>query len=1058
MILRPLLLLALALCANDALLPSSLSAQTSRDDLRFSHYTDAHGLSQNTVLCALQDRRGFMWFGTQDGLNRFDGYSFRVFKHDPDNANSLSENWIWSIYEDRRGYLWIATFGGGANRFDPQTETFTVYRHAAQDSLSLSHDTVWAFAEDAQGALYIATNNGLNRFHAESETFSYFSPPTAKNNVFNTIAAEENTFWLSTPEAVYAFDAATQQFTPLLTAQELQANLSRGALARAANGDMWLGTDQGLAQFDPRTRRLQRFAHEAQSRNSSLPHNIVTSIHVDRNNNIWVGTREGLALRRAETAAFQIFRHDPLERYSLTHSFIFSIYAARTGEVWIGTRSGLNRCDPEQRKFHHYRAAPNVAHTLSHSNVLPIFASQREPNVLWLGTNNGLNHLDLVTGEYQHFFQQPTNEAQGPAGNYILSLLEDRRGDLWVGTRGSGLSRMRRASKGKPQFTHFRHEAQVATTLGSNTIHSIYEDRSGDIWIGTGGGGLNKFEAARGAFKRYEASEASGLRDAFVYAMLEDATGAFWLGTSSGGLHRFDRANETFTQYAHAPNDARSLSNNRVLCLFESARDSSLWIGTAAGLNRLRREGAHIRFQQFRERDGLPNEVIYGILEDEAGRLWVSTNRGLCRLHFENGKLVVRAFTVDDGLQSNEFNQNAYHRGPSGDMFFGGINGFNAFHPDSVRDDARPPRVAITDFKILNQSLAPALLHRQAPLALSHNELVFSIEFAALNFTLPEKNQYAYMMEGFDAGWIHSGSRRFVTYTNLDAGAYTFHVKASNHDGVWNEHGAALKLVIAPPPWRTWWAYALYAAFVVSGVFGFIRLRLRAQAKALATRVAIAQARQEERERVRKKSSADFHDDAGHLLTKITLFTALARREANAAQSEYFQKIEEHTKALASRMRDFIWALDPEKDSLHAALLRLKDFGNALFENSETRFRALGSETLAHVELPMEDRRELVFIFKEAMHNCLKYACCANVTFEAAQREGEIVLTLTDDGAGFDATAAHEGYGLNNMRTRAQKIGGGLEIISQTGKTEVRFRKTLPLKIETKAKASNRKM
>jgi ligand-binding sensor domain-containing protein/signal transduction histidine kinase len=1044
MILRPhlpFLFLAVAIHSCGVLFSSQLRAQTPRFDLRFAHYTDAHGLSQNTVLCALQDRRGFMWFGTQDGLNRFDGYTFRAFKHDPDNANSLSENWIWSIYEDRRGYLWIATFGGGVNRFDPETETFVSFRHAPRDSTSLSHDTVWAFYENAAGELYVAANNGLNRFHAESQTFSYYAPPTAKNNVFHIVARDDNTLWLSTLEAVLAFDMTTRQFTVQLTARELNMNFSRGAMARDANGALWLGTDKGLVQFDPNTRRLQHYKPDSLH---GLPHAIVTSIHADRSGALWIGTREGLALRRAHETAFEIFRHDPLDRYSLTHSFIFSIYAGRTGEVWIGTRSGLNRCDPEQKKFRHYRAAPNAPHSLSHRSVLPILVSRRENNVLWLGTNNGLNRLDLATGEYRHFFHQPNNVAQGPAGNYILSLLEDRRGNLWIGTRGSGLSRMTVDARGMPRFTHFRHSPQDTTTLGSNTVHSLYEDRAGELWIGTGGGGLNRFEAAPDVFKRYEANNASGLRDSFVYAMLEDTRGEFWLGTSSGGLHTFDRARETFTQFAHAPQDRHSLSNNRVLCLFESARDSSLWIGTAAGLNKLLRSGDEIRFQQFRERDGLPNEVIYGILEDEAGRLWVSTNRGLCRLHFENGELRVRAFTVDDGLQSNEFSQNAYQRGPTGEMFFGGINGFNAFHPDSVRDHPRPPAVVITDFKILNQTVRLGRLEPQAPLALSYKDLFFSIEFAALNFTLPEKNQYAYMMEGFDADWIPSGGRRIVTYTNLDAGAYTFRVKASNHDGVWNEEGAALQIVIAPPPWRTWWAYALYVALGAGGIFGVIRLRLRAQARQMEAQAAIARARQEERERVRKKSSADFHDEAGHLLTKITLFTAMARREAGPTQSEYFEKIEAHTKTLAGRMRDFIWALDPEKDSLHDALLRLKDFGSALFEASDVQFRAYGlTEPLAAIPLAMEDRRELVLIFKEAMHNCLKHARCQTVTLEAALQNGELALTLTDDGAGFDAAAAHEGYGLRNMCTRAQKIGGALEILSQPGNTVVRFRKKL---------------
>ncbi|MFQ5606091.1 MAG: two-component regulator propeller domain-containing protein, partial [bacterium] len=583
--------------------------------------------------------------------------------------------------------------------------------------------------------------------------------------------------------------------------------------------------------------------------------------------------------------------------------------------------------------------------------------------------------------------------------------------------------------------------------LSNDAIHYIYEDRSGVLWFGTGGGGLCRFNSRSSTFTRFQrdAARPESLNDPFVFALLEDRHGRFWVGTAAAGLKLFDRETGAVRHFQHDPSNPASLSNNRVLCLTET-QSGEIWVGTAAGLNKLvvpTTPEKDFLFVQFHESDGLPNEVIYGILEDNSGHLWISTNRGLAKVTPGADRLTVRIYTAADGLQSDEFNHNSFHKDRDGRMYFGGVNGLNAFHPDSVKDNPYVPPIVITDFKILNEA---ERFTGTSEIVLSYRDYFFSFEFAALNYTLPEKNKYAYMMEGFDEDWIYCGTRRFASYTNLDPGDYIFRVKGSNNDGVWNEEGTSVKVRVTPPPWKTWWAYTLYGLFILGSIAGFVRYRIRSLEKEVEAKAAIERAKVEERERVRKNSSADFHDEAGHMITKITLFLELAKRKAglDAGLTEYLSKIEENTKALSSGMRDFIWGLDPEKDSLYDTLLRLKDFGNNLFQHSEIRFQAGGIKpSFKQIDLPMHHRRSILFIFKEAMNNCIKYSVADSAYLKAELDRTELTIIFEDNGAGFEQRKDGEGYGLKNMVARAGKIGASIEIGSIPGQgTKIVFKKS----------------
>ncbi len=1034
---NPLSLLLLLLL----LLPESSHAQY--NNMRFSRITAEQGLSQGTVLCALKDRRGFMWFGTQDGLNRYDGYHFKVYKHKPDDANSLSENWVWAIFEDSSGYLWIGTFGGGACRFDPETETFVTYRHDPENPRSLSHDTVWSFYESSDGNLWIGANDGLNKLNPETGAFSYYKPSPAEANVFRIEPGKPGFLWLLTPEGLHRFDVSGATFEHYRTDAADSGSLGNVMrnLARGRSGLFWLGTiDTGVNRFDTRTGRVIRYPHNSGAPASSPASNYISAVYEDAFGVVWAGTRKhGLSLLRFDGPDLQQvrhLRHNPSDPTSLSHDYIFSIYESPSGQVWVGTRDGLNRFDRHNRKFTLYQPSPNAPNSLSHKNVLPIFASRKKPGILWVGTYDGLNRLDQKTGHITQYKSDPRNPAGSLTSSYILSLHEDRAGNLWVGTR-RGLTKMHFDANGNETFTYYRHDPADDTSLSNDAIHCIFEDRSGVLWIGTGGGGLCRFNSRSGTFTRSQQNEAipEGLSDPFIFALLEDRYGRFWVGTAAGGLNLLDRVNGTIRHFRHDPSNPASLSNNRVLCLTET-RSGDIWVGTAAGLNKLvvpTTPEKDFSFVQFHESDGLPNEVIYGILEDNAGHLWMSTNRGLAKVTPEVDGLKVRTYTAADGLQSDEFNHNSFHKGHDGRMYFGGVNGLNAFHPDSVRDNPYVPPIVITDFKILNET---APFTGTSEIVLSYRDYFFSFEFAALNYTFPEKNQYAYMMEGFDEDWIYCGTRRFATYTNLDPGDYTFRVKGSNNDGVWNDKGTSIKVKITPPPWKTWWAYGLYVLAFLGSLAGFVRYKIRSAEREVEAKAAIERAKIEERERVRRNNSADFHDEAGHMITKITLFLELAKRKAgvDAGLTEYLNKIEENTKALSSGMRDFIWGLDPEKDSLYDTLQRLKDFGNNLFQHSEIRFQTSGIEpSFKQVDLPMRPRRAILFIFKEAMNNCLKYSRADSAYLKIEFSRTELTISFEDNGIGFEQKEDGEGYGLKNMTARAEKIGACLEIRSVPG-------------------------
>jgi len=509
------------------------------------------------------------------------------------------------------------------------------------------------------------------------------------------------------------------------------------------------------------------------------------------------------------------------------------------------------------------------------------------------------------------------------------------------------------------------------------------------------------------------------LSDNNVACFGEDRKGNLWIGTYLGGVNRFDPRTGQFTRLQHDPQNANSLSHNSVTSIYAD-RDGLLWFGTAQGLNKF--DPRTEAFTRYDEKDGLPNAFIYSILGDDEGNLWLSSNNGLskCNDRLPAGRKF-KNYDVTDGLQSNEFNVGAYHRGRSGAFYFGGINGLNRFFPGEVRENPHAPPIVLTAFKKFNETAAlDSALAEIKTLRLSYRENFFSFDFAALDYTQPEKNQYAYMMAGFDPDWIHAGTRRYAGYTNLDPGAYVFKVKGANNDGVWNETGAAVKIIITPPFWKTWWFRVLAAAAII-GLLGLIyRYRV---------------GRLLEMERLRVRIASDLHDDIGATLTKISLHSELIEESNEPGEiRESLRKIGAMSRELVTTMSDIVWSIDARNDTLGNLIDRMRDFATSVLSVRATQidFNCAGLDM--QKKLPVDFRQNIYLIFKEAINNIAKHAEAARVDVQIKNANGHFNMSIRDDGKGWreHEYAKLTGHGLRNMKMRAARIGGDLNI-SQNG-------------------------
>lgn len=798
--------------------------------LRFDRLGIEQGLSQSSVRVILQDHFGFLWFGTEDGLNRYDGYEFKTYKPDPDTPTSLSDRWITSIVEDREGYLWIGTRQGGLNRYDPRTEQFTIFRHDRENPSSISDDHINVLYLDERGNLWIGTSQGLDLFDITTGivTRHSYDPLTPDSLTGKSVTAifkdRRGRLWIGTASGgLNQFNPQSKKFTPYLHNPENVNSISNDyvtAILDAGNSNLWVGTRNGLNYFVPDTGEFKRYVRSDNDA-QSIAGNSVTALYMDGGGNLWIGTTSGLdRLSRAE-GRFVHYKNDPSYAKSLSNDYILSIHEDRGGVLWFGTYGGgLNKYDRLRDNFAYYRHIPDDPNSLSGNFIFPIHVDSE--GYAWIGAfGAGLNRLTWSTGQvvrYRHDDRRPNSIAS----NTLYSIREDQDGILWIAT-ASGLDRFDRKTA---NFSHYQRDPNNPASLSANTVFEVFVDSSNNVWVGTVAG-LDLMDRRTRSFKHYtpEVGNPNSLSGSAVDVIYEDRDGYLWVGTSESGLNRFDPETEQFTRYRFDPNDNRSLSNDSILSIYQDTK-GRLWIGTGGGGLNLYNPATD-SFSYFLEKDGLPNGVVYGILEDDLGYLWLSTNFGISR--FDPETRTFRNFDADDGLQSNEFNTGAFAKGGDGEFYFGGINGLTVFHPLNIIENPYTPQIALTALRQDNQPIPTASsveTVKQVVLVWPQNSLEF--EFAALSYSQPEKNQYAYFLEGFDSNWHYIGAKRDGRYTNLPGGEYTLLLKAANSNGVWNETPVRIDVKVVPPFWQTAWFRVMLAAFGIAAVAVGIRLRTRA--------------------------------------------------------------------------------------------------------------------------------------------------------------------------------------------------------------------------------------
>lgn len=790
----------------------------------FSGYSISAGLSQSVVNCIFQDSRGYIWIGTQNGLNKFNGYKFEVFTYNPGDSNSIPNNWIYGITEDKEANLWIGT-KGGLIRYDRKENRFGRIEYSTPYRAQVT-DYVYDVKCARNGNILINTPPVLSVCNPETLSFTHYLSPldfdgTVKDNNIPLLEDRKGNIWIGSTKGLSVFDMEKKTFRIFSNHPEVSANLSDNnitALYQDYHGNLWIGTSTGLNHLETGGSGLFHYDHDFNS-DVRLSNNFIRAILADKSGNLWIATEGGgLNKLSRDNENRWVLERFSADKSGLNHNIILSLAIDNSDNLWIGTLSGLNKTDLKKRNFMLYRKSDSPYSVDLAGNVIASVYKD-ENNVIWIGNwGQGLNLYDRKSGKVEHYSSAKAGKYHIP-NDFVHSIFEDDLHTIWLGTRdGLVVFDKKKKSFGRP--AELLKGSGFAGFQGLR-INMMIQDHHRNYWIATNDG---IFKMQRNG-KRPEHFFAGASLDHrisanLVYAVLEDREGDIWIGTING-LDVIDAETSVINHFRNDGNKAQKLSDNFITALCED-QNGDIWIGTNSYVNRyIRKEGTFIYYSG---EQGFPSNLVYSIAEDKNHNLWFATGNGLCR--FDAERNLFRTYTVEDGLQSPEFNLRASFVSREGEMFFGGMNGLNSFYPDSLRENPHIPVIAITSAYKINKGVREYFnLEKSDKIDLNYNENTFAIEFAAMEFTNPAKNAYSYRLEGADDNWIDIGTRNFVAFNNLAPGEYKMQVKGCNNDGRWNETGVSLAIVIHPPWWKSNTAYVVWLLLIVSGIFLYIKIR-----------------------------------------------------------------------------------------------------------------------------------------------------------------------------------------------------------------------------------------
>ncbi len=950
--------------------------------VRFQHITVDDGLSQDIVTAIVQDEEGFMWFGTEDGLNRYDGNAVTVYKHNPNDSTTLVSNSISALFADHRGRVWVST-AAGVDIFDISEQTFHHVKELGRNT------SATGFHQGADSAIWIGTNNGLFMYAEGS-----FRPAALDGRLLTHAIWGQKTdgdrIWFIDTAGLHwcAMENERLHSVALPRALRVLNGSVVSEVMRDRHKQLWVSTDNGVFRFDSALTTYKHYTGKA-GRSSALLDKSVRNGIEDQEGILWFGTMSGLEKYEPSFDTFTHFQSEPGNPSGFLGNRVYAFYVDRTGMLWIGTyRGGINMYSPVREKF---RLFTPPAYTNAHD----IYVINEAPNgQLLVGTDNGLylvgNSPNSPWTPYARF-----------AGKSIFSICRLRNGEIWIGTTGSVT----------PLGETPKNFETIALPV-NDPVRLIFQDNDGQIWVGCDAYGLYTID--RLARKAVRWSPPDKPFSGGAWSMFRDGAQQLWIGTwNSDYSFRYDKAHGIAVRYGAGAFADVALASPSIR-VFREDSAGTLWLGTwGGGIYRL--DAAYKPVRQLTELDGLASDFVKSMEIDHAGEFWIGTERGLSS--FDPRTETFKTYTQRDGLPSNFFFSGSSFKHRNGMLYFGGQKGFAGFNPDSIPLNDAPPPVVITAFRILDEPVPPRKWSpRNGPITLRYDQDFFSFEYVALDFTAPRRNQYAYKLEGFDRGWIQAGTRRYAAYTHLDPGTYRFHVKASNNDGVWNNVGATMTVIITPAFWMTWWFRISLMATIILSLYLSYQYRLKKMLEV---------------ERLRQRIARDLHDDIGTNLSAIVLASQMTSRESiPPALHEYVEDIRSIAIETQDHMRDIVWMLNPRNDSLELLVSRMRDDAARLLRELSYSFKA-SQELSAKIDLTL--KRNVFLIYKEALHNIVKHSRARNVEIRIEARGKMFEFYVQDDGRGFDVTRSVPGNGLDNMNARAEQMGAALHIQSTPG-------------------------
>ena len=989
---------------------------TQGNDIRFRKLSNPQNLSQVRVDHIVQDEQGFMWFGTWNGLNRYDGYKFKVFKHEAGNSSSLSGVYIYSLFKDRSGTLWVGT-DQSFDRFDPGTETFKHYEFDKPGSNGLS-TIVAHISQDRRGMLWLSTQNGLFRLDPQTGALkNYRHNPTdpstlGDNDIKSSGEDSSGRFWVATSQSLDEFDTNTGKVKRRIKTGESGVGFW---FHEDRKGVFWIifGSFGRIATVDRTTDELTIYAFDWGDR-PPRPNQAYAMLE-DREGTMWFGTADaGLMKFDRENRRFISYSHSPDDNDTIGDSRVVALFEDREGNIW----TGLHQSEPN-----FFRTKPLPFEDLTRKSGLKAGQGSRlagtvyedRKGVLWIGVNRQLMQINRRTGEQSSLKQTENTD--------VLSIIEDGPDVLWLGNARPGLLRYNvktGESKG------YRHSRTDPTTLCSGIIQRLLIDKKGTLWSATWDG-LCGFNAATQQFTTYKPNATT--RGLNYYSIAEAPDGALWLGGNLG-LHRFDTQTKEFTVYGHSPDNANSLSDNRVNAILFDTK-GTLWVGTQNGLDKFNPKAGN--FKGYDQRHGMAGNVVSCILQDRTGVLWMSTNKGVSSFNTETERFA--NYSTADGLPGPDLTGwGACYQSSAREMFFAGFSGVTSFFPDKVRDEAAVPPTVLTEFRLFGSPVAPgpksplkvAINHTEA-ITLSHEQNVFSIEFSALTYLNPATNRYRYKLDGLDKSWQEVGSdERVAAYTTLPAGSYTFHLQAATSRGPWSPE-VTLAIEILPPLWGTAWFRLVAAALVSLGLWAAYQARLKGISDQFSVRL-------EERVGERTRIAQELHDTLLQNLTGLALqISGLAKTVTSPGQvKERLLDLREQAEGCLREARQSVWDIrSPESHTIDLAA-ELTESGKQFTSGKPTCFQlaVLGEP----VSIAPDVRQQLLRIGREAISNAVQHAHASHIDVRLAYADDAFRLHIADDGGGFDVADAERltnHFGLATMRERAERIRAQITIHSR---------------------------